>query len=82
MVVFVDLDRDAFPEHHGSALSSEKPLPPKLTVGAAQSAPTSSKDTHDAEATARTPENPNRSAFSAALSCYPYVGPSYSPHPP
>lgn len=92
MVVFVDLDRDALPEHHGSALSLEKPFPPKLRVppiATAESAefpppPTSSDNDRDTEGPAisqgkgRVTENPNRCAFSAALSCYPYVGPGPS----
>lgn len=91
MVLFVDLDRDdSFSKHHrhGSALSSEKPFPTKLTVAplvtAASSelpaSPPSSDDDRDADAATSLPnkasgENPNRNAFSAALSCYPYVDP-------
>lgn len=91
MVVFVDLDRDdSFSEHHhhGSALSLEKPFPTRLTVTPIKttdssefltSAP-SSDDDRDADAATFLPnkasgENPNRNAFSAALSCYPYVDP-------
>ncbi|KAJ5086825.1 hypothetical protein NUU61_008132 [Penicillium alfredii] len=76
MVVFVDLDQDAL-EHHGP---TEKPFPLILApVPAADPpellpSPTSSED----EACASHPEifpdvNPNRNAFSAALSCYPIV---------
>lgn len=92
MVVFVDLDRDdSFSEHHhhGSALSLEKPFPPKLTVAPIATtessellpSPTSSdedRDTVSADPLANKAsevENPNRNAFSAALSCYPYVDP-------
>ena len=90
MVVFVDLDRDdSFSEHHhhdGSALSLENPFPTKLTVAPIATAdssdllasPPSSDDDRDADAAtsqASGGENPNRNAFSAALSCYPYVDP-------
>lgn len=92
MVVFVDLDRDdSFSEHHhhGSALSLEKPFPPKLTVApiaAAESSellpsPTSSEDDREVDSAIQQPnlapdvENPNLNSFSAALSCYPYVNP-------
>lgn len=82
---------DSFSEHHhhGSALSLEKPFPAKLTVAPIPTAessellpsPTSSDDDRDAdpvmslENKASDVENPNRNAFSAALSCYPYVDP-------
>lgn len=92
MVVFVDLDRDdSFSEHHhhGSALSLEKPFPPKLTVAPIETtesaelvpSPTSSDDDRDPDPAISLPskvsdvENPNRNSFSAALSCYPYVDP-------
>lgn len=76
MVVFVDLD-NAF-EHH--TFSPEKPFPHKLMapVAAADSSefppsPTSSDDERaDAAGREGVPDNPNRNAFSAALSCYPY----------
>ncbi|KAJ5810012.1 uncharacterized protein N7503_002230 [Penicillium pulvis] len=88
MVVFVDLDQDAFTEYSGSA---GKPFPSKLTVApiatAAASAdflpsPTSSDEDRDRSRdadvsttpnTVEDPVNPNRNAFSAALSCYPIV---------
>lgn len=86
MVVFVDLDRDAFSEHHRSALALGKPVPPELMVAPVarvESAefppsPTSSEDDRDADAIVSPlknakSRNPNRRAFSAALSCYPYV---------
>lgn len=80
MVVFVDLD-DAF-EHH--TFSPEKPFP-KLMAPAATAdsveflpSPTSSDDERDAT-TREEPENPNRNAFSAALSCYPYGPTPQSP---
>ncbi|KAJ5679665.1 hypothetical protein N7462_007909 [Penicillium macrosclerotiorum] len=80
MVVFVDLDRDAFSEHHTS-FSLEKPFPPKLIVApivSAESAelapsPTSSDDERDSQRPVSHGENLNRNAFSAALSCYPIV---------
>jgi hypothetical protein len=92
MVVFVDLDRDdSFSEHqhHASALSLEKPFPPKLTVAPIAITESSDllpspasfdedreADSADALANKSTEvENPNRNAFSAALSCYPYVDP-------
>lgn len=75
--------------HHGPALTLEKPFPPKLTatpIATAESSellpsPTSSDDDRDADAAIFPPnkascaDNPNRNAFSAALSCYPYVDP-------
>ncbi|KAJ5659593.1 hypothetical protein N7507_006044 [Penicillium longicatenatum] len=87
MVVFVDLDQDAFTEYSGS---TGKPFPSKLTVtpiATAASAdfspsPTSSDEdrTRNRDAgvpststTVEDPVNPNRNAFSAALSCYPIV---------
>ncbi|KAJ5168075.1 uncharacterized protein N7482_003669 [Penicillium canariense] len=86
MVVFVDLDSDAFSAHHGSALPLGKPFPPKLMVTPIATAsaellpsPTSSDDGCDAlpivrlSGKASGAENPNRNAFSAALSCYPIV---------
>lgn len=99
MVVFVDLDRDdSFSEnhHHGSALFLEKPFPTKLAVAPIATtdssevlaSPPSSDDDRDADAAtfqASGDENPNRNAFSAALSCYPYVDPQRdrpSPHHP
>lgn len=74
--------------HHGLALSLEKPtkltVAPILTTDSSEllaSAP-SSDDDRDADADAATSvpneasgENPNRNAFSASLSCYPYVDP-------
>jgi len=89
MVVFVDLDQDAFTEYSGG--SAGKPFPSKLTVApiatAAASAeflpsPTSPDEDRDrnceadipsTSTTDEDPVNPNRNAFSAALSCYPYV---------
>ena len=88
MVVFVDLDHDVF-RHPGSALPLEKPFPSKLRVAPLetnevieppllQSAGESAKSkevrntnfiTEDTPA----PKIPNYNAFSAALSCYPYV---------
>ncbi|KAJ5570503.1 uncharacterized protein N7459_009933 [Penicillium hispanicum] len=81
MVVFVDLERDAFTEHPASALSLEKPFPPKLSVAPCSPveadfppSPTTSDDDHDVHTSVSlAPENPNRNAFSAALSCYPVV---------
>ncbi|CEO59956.1 hypothetical protein PMG11_04604 [Penicillium brasilianum] len=90
MVVFVDLDRDdSFSEHqhHASALSLEKPFPPKLTVApiaiteSSELLPSPTSFDEDREADSTDPlankatelENPNRNAFSAALSCYPIV---------
>lgn len=88
MVVFVDLDQDAFTEYSGSA---GKPCPSKLTVAPIATAvasadflpsPTSSDEDRDRNRAADIPStstsvedpvNPNRNAFSAALSCYPYV---------
>ena len=75
--------------HHGSALSLEKPFPTKLTVapiptgGSSILLPSliSSDDYRDGDSVsslenkASEVENPNRNAFSAALSCYPYVDP-------
>lgn len=85
MVVFVDLDRDALPQHHGSRLPLDK-FPAKLSMGAtthstANAEPSDyspactspaplSDDRIDAHEP-RTQEYPNRNAFSAALSCYP-----------
>lgn len=80
MVVFVDLDHDALPEHHGSALPLDK-FPAKLSVVApisptadaepgTLSLPTSHSSPSDDRLDARDPY-PNRTAFSAALSCYP-----------
>jgi hypothetical protein len=74
MVVFVDLD-DAF-EHH--AFSAEKPFPqlmvPVATANSAEfpPSPTSSDDECEDATKRQELDNPNRNAFSAALSCYPY----------
>lgn len=100
MVVFVDLDQDAF-QHPGSALPLEKPFPPKLRVAPVATSepaefppsPTSSDGGQDTNLDVHTanlipgqnpaPQNPNRNAFSAALSCYPYVDlPKSSPRLP
>ncbi|KAJ5638087.1 hypothetical protein N7490_007966 [Penicillium lividum] len=88
MVVFVDLDQDAFTQHPGS-IPLGNSLPSKLTALASATAtatasadfppPTSSDDIHTDHANipssniTEEPENPNRNAFSAALSCYPIV---------
>jgi hypothetical protein len=75
MVVFVDLD-DAF-EHH--AFSAEKPFPqlmvPVATANSAEfpPSPTSSDDECEDATKRQELDNPNRNAFSAALSCYPIV---------
>lgn len=80
MVVFVDLD-DPF-EHRG--ISAEKPFPQLMVpVATADSAefppsPTSSDDERE-DATHDELDNPNRNAFSAALSCYPYGPTPQSP---
>lgn len=95
MVVFVDLDRDAFTEHPGSTLPLGKPFPPKLMVPPIAStdtasqdfppSPTSSDDDRPSSSAAADAIqircNPNRNAFSAALSCYPYVVGLENRHP-
>lgn len=75
MVVFVDLDHDAFKQRqlaqgpealvHGY-IKSEKPSISKLDSAGLPSRPASPllRDNHVG--------NSNRNAFSAALSCYPY----------
>ncbi|KAJ5894893.1 hypothetical protein N7495_006584 [Penicillium taxi] len=83
MVVFVDLDSDDFTENLGSTLSLENPFPFKLMVApnaTAKSIDLSSlstvlDDSHNATHTqseSPTIYIPNRNAFSACLSCYPY----------
>ncbi|KAJ6171215.1 hypothetical protein N7470_000282 [Penicillium chermesinum] len=76
MVVFVDLEHDALTDHPGP--TPVKPFPPTLMVAPATASdfppsPTSSNEDQDASRTQDAPCNPNRNAFSAALSCYPIV---------
>lgn len=81
MVVFVDLDRDDNAnantyalEHHRSALPLEKPFPPKLMVASVHTADSTEFQQPSMSSERLSPrkeENPNRNAFSAALSCYP-----------
>ncbi|KAJ5662377.1 uncharacterized protein N7477_009993 [Penicillium maclennaniae] len=74
MVVFVDLDDPS--EHR--AFSAEKPFPqlmvPVATADSAELPPSpTSSDDERGDATREELDNPNRNAFSAALSCYPIV---------
>ncbi|KAJ5935500.1 hypothetical protein N7466_005047 [Penicillium verhagenii] len=106
MVVFVDLDSDAFTEHPGSIPGIPFPYPSKLTGASVATAATATaelsssptflnedqdhdrhrecdrdRDRHTniqtssstSDIPAEEPVNLNRSAFSAALSCYPIV---------
>lgn len=87
-MVFVDLDQDAFTEYSGSAgkpFPSKLTVAPIATAAASADflpSPTSSDEDRDRNRdadvlttsnTVEDPVNPNRNAFSAALSCYPYV---------
>lgn len=75
MVVFVDLEHDAFNQHqlaqgphalHRGYIKSEKPSISELssTDSPPRPAPSLLRDNNTG--------NSNRNAFSAALSCYPY----------
>jgi hypothetical protein len=96
MVVFVDLDQDAF-RHPGSLLAPEKlraatskaaEFPPSTTSTSTSELKTqvTLQDAHTAITPPQqipTSKTPNCNAFSAALSCYPYVDlpPQSSPRP-
>lgn len=96
MVVFVDLDQDAF-RHPGSLLAPEKlraatskaaEFPPSTTSTSTSElkAQVTLQDAHTATTLSKqspTSKTPNCNAFSAALSCYPYVDfpPQPSPRP-
>lgn len=84
MVVFVDLDHDAFNQHHlpegpdallHGYIRPEKPSFSKLMSSATTDEYSSTdKLPHDSPSTTDIAHNTNQNAktFSAALSCYPY----------